>query len=219
MASVPRPSLPPDVDVRRSRRRLRTVTAYREGGRTVVLIPARFTSAQEQEWVTRMLARLSAQDRRRRPGDADLAARAGELSRRYLGGLAQPASVAWAGNQNTRWGSCTPADRSIRLSMRLQGMPSWVIDYVLLHELAHLIEQGHGPAFWRLLDAYPRTERARGFLEGFAAARRVDPGPGADLDEGPDSHLAPEVISEGASQAVAAVVSAAVAPAQREPAS
>ena len=172
---MPRPSLPPDVDVRRSRRRLRTVTAYREGGRTVVLIPARFTAAQEQEWVTRMLARLSAQDRRRRPGDADLAARAVELSRRYLGGLAQPSSVAWASNQNTRWGSCTPADRTIRLSTRLQGMPSWVIDYVLLHELAHLIEQGHGAAFWRLLEAYPRTERARGYLEGFAAARRLDP--------------------------------------------
>jgi predicted metal-dependent hydrolase len=167
------PDVPPDVDVRRSRRRLRTVTAYREGGRTVVLIPARFTSAQEQEWVRRMLARLSAQDRRRRPGDADLTARAGELSRRYLGGLARPASVAWAANQNSRWGSCTPADRSVRLSTRLQGMPSWVIDYVLLHELAHLIEQGHGQRFWRLLEHYPRTERARGFLEGFAAARQL----------------------------------------------
>ncbi len=180
---VPRPALPPDVDVRRSRRRLRTVTAYRENGRTVVLIPARFTPAQEHEWVTRMLARLSAQDRRRRPGDADLAARAVELSRRYLGGLAQPASVAWAGNQNTRWGSCTPADRTIRLSTRLQGMPAWVIDYVLLHELAHLIEQGHGPQFWRLLETYPRTERARGYLEGFAAARQSGAGPGEEAAE------------------------------------
>jgi predicted metal-dependent hydrolase len=177
------PSVPPDVDVRRSRRRLRTVTAYREGGRTVVLIPARFTSAQEQEWVRRMLARLSAQDRRRRPADADLAARAVELSRRYLRGLARPASVAWAANQNSRWGSCTPADLSIRLSTRLQGMPSWVLDYVLLHELAHLIEQGHGPSFWRLLEAYPRTDRARGFLEGFAAARQMSAGEGAQDDD------------------------------------
>jgi hypothetical protein len=154
---------------------MRTVTAYRENGRTIVLIPARFTSAQEHEWVGRMLERLSAQDRRRRPQDADLAARAVELSRRYLGGLAQPASVAWAANQNTRWGSCTPADRSIRLSTRLRGMPAWVIDYVLLHELAHLIEQGHGPRFWDLLGAYPRTERARGFLEGYAAASQLPP--------------------------------------------
>jgi predicted metal-dependent hydrolase len=178
------PAPPPDVDVRRSRRRLRTVTAYREGDRTVVLIPARFTAAQEQEWVRRMLARLSAQDRRRRPGDDALAARAVELSRRYLGGLAQPASVAWSPNQNSRWGSCTPGDRSIRLSTRLQGMPAWVIDYVLLHELAHLIEQGHGPRFWRLLEAFPRTERARGFLEGFAAARQLAMSEG----EPPETH-------------------------------
>jgi predicted metal-dependent hydrolase len=54
-------------------------------------------------------------------------------------------------------------------------MPAWVIDYVLLHELAHLIEQGHGPRFWDLLGAYPRTERARGFLEGYAAASQLPP--------------------------------------------
>ena len=165
------PELPPGVEVRRSRRRLRTVTAYRDGDRTIVLIPARFTRAQEQEWVSRMIARLSAQDRRRRPADVELMDRATELSSRYLGGLARPASVSWAANQNSRWGSCTPADGTIRLSTRLQGMPGWVIDYVLLHELAHLVEQGHGPRFWALLEAYPRTERARGYLEGFAAAR------------------------------------------------
>ena len=193
------PAVPPDVDVRRSRRRRRTVTAYREGGRTVVLIPARFTAAQEQEWVRRMMARLSAQDRRRRPGDADLAARAAELSRRYLGGLAQPASVAWAANQNSRWGSCTPADRSIRLSTRLQGMPAWVIDYVLLHELAHLIEQGHGPRFWRLLEGYPKTERARGFLEGFAASRQLPMSDGDLLPEAIEQQPEREAQTEPAS--------------------
>jgi predicted metal-dependent hydrolase len=147
------------------------VTAYRENGRTVVLIPARFTRSQEREWVARMLARLSAQERRRRPDDEELRARARTLAEKYLGGLANPAGVTWVSNQNSRWGSCTPADRSIRISTRVLGMPGWVLDYVLLHELAHLIEPGHGPGFWSLLEAYPRTERARGFLEGFAAAR------------------------------------------------
>jgi predicted metal-dependent hydrolase len=161
----------PRVEVRRSGRRRNTVTAYREAGQTVVLIPARFTRAQEREWVSRMLSRLSAQERRRRPGDDELMARARALADRHLRGLAVPASVTWVGNQNSRWGSCTPADRSIRLSTRLLGMPAWVLDYVLLHELAHLIQPGHGPGFWALLDTYPRTERARGFLEGFAAAR------------------------------------------------
>jgi hypothetical protein len=156
------------------------VTAYREGGRTVVLIPARFTKAQEREWVEKMLARLSAQERRRRPEDDELLARAHTLNERFLGSLATPATVTWVSNQNTRWGSCTPADRSIRLSTRLLGMPSWVLDYVLLHELAHLLEPRHGPAFWALLESYPRTERARGYLEGVSAAAGLDLGEGTD---------------------------------------
>lgn len=138
----------------------------------------------------RMVARLSAQDRRRRPSDEELMTRATDLSRRYLGGLAQPVSVTWVANQNSRWGSCTPADRTIRLSTRLQGMPNWVIDYVLVHELAHLVEQGHGPRFWALLRSYPRTERARGYLDGFAAARDLRIGDDdPDLDTEIDADL------------------------------
>lgn len=158
-----------EVEVRRSRRRRRTVSAYREAGRTVVLIPAAFSRRQEDEWVATMVARLERQDRRRRPSDTALAQRAAELSDRYLGGQARPTSVAWVGNQTSRWGSCTPADGTIRISSRVRGMPSWVLDYVLLHELAHLIQPRHGPRFWALLEPYPRTERARGFLEGVAA--------------------------------------------------
>ncbi|MFI2754775.1 YgjP-like metallopeptidase domain-containing protein [Cellulomonas sp. P22] len=158
------------VEVRRSRKRIRTVTAYREGDRTIVAIPARFTRAQEREWVARMLTRLANQERRRRPSDVELASRATELSTRYLGGRAVPASVAWSSNQGRRWGSCTPSDRTIRISDRLRGMPRWVLDYVLLHELVHLLHGGHGPEFWAELEAYPRTARARGFLEGYAFA-------------------------------------------------
>ena len=164
------------MEVRRSARRRRTVTAYREGDRTVVLIPARFSRTEEREWVERMLERLSAREQRRRRSDADLSARAAELSVRYLGGRAQPTSVTWVANQASRWGSCTPAEGTIRLSARLQGMPDWVVDYVLLHELAHLLEPGHGARFWALLRDYPRTERARGYLDGFAAARDLQIG-------------------------------------------
>ncbi len=99
--------------------------------------------------------------------------RALDLNTRYLDGEAIPETVRWVDNQNSRWGSCTPADRSIRLSRRLQGMPAWVIDYVLVHELAHLIEIGHTPTFWALVDRYPKAERAKGFLEGVAAASQL----------------------------------------------
>lgn len=183
------------VVVRRSARRRRTVAAFWEDGTAVVAIPASFTRAQEREWVGRMLEKLKRQGerrargvgRRRPSGDAELAAHAAALSARYLGGRAVPTSVRWVGNQNSRWGSATPADGSIRLSDKLKPMPQWVIDYVLLHELAHLLVAGHNAAFWRLLEAYPETQRAKAFLEGvaFATSRGLDRDAGGlgDADE------------------------------------
>jgi predicted metal-dependent hydrolase len=165
----------PRVEVRRSRRRRRTVSAYRDGdGTVVVLLPARMSKADEREWVATMVARLARSEQRRAPSDAALAKRAAQLSGKYLEGLARPDSVRWVDNQQHRWGSCTPADRAIRLSSRLRGMPSWVVDYVLLHELAHLLENGHTEGFWRMVDRYPKAERAKGFLEGVALGARLD---------------------------------------------
>jgi hypothetical protein len=127
---------------------------------------------EERRWIELMLDRLDARERRvpARGGDAALLTRARRLAATYFDGAVEPASVRWVDNQNSRWGSCTPEDRTIRLSSRLQVMPPWVVDYVLVHELAHLREPGHGRAFWALVAAYPRAERARGYLEGVAAA-------------------------------------------------
>ncbi|MEU4214565.1 M48 family metallopeptidase [Actinoplanes sp. NPDC026623] len=163
----------PDVEVRRSQRRRRTVSAYREGERVVVLIPDRFSRAEETEWVARMLARLAAREERIRHTDSELLIRARRLISRYLPDHADdiaPASVRWVTNQNGRWGSCTPEDGTIRISHRIQEMPEWVIDYVLLHELAHLVVPSHNASFWELVNRYPRAERARGYLEGISAA-------------------------------------------------
>ena len=172
------PSSRPEVEVRRSKRRRRTVSAYRDGDRIVVMIPASLTRAEEAEWVETMVARLEKSERRRKPSDEDLIARALVLSDRYLGGLAAPESVRWVDNQQQRWGSCTPGDRTIRLSARLQGMPSWVVDYVLVHELAHLLESRHDANFWAWVDRYPEAEKAKGYLLGWSAASRLDPPPG-----------------------------------------
>lgn len=158
--------------MRRSRRRTKTVQAFRENGRTVVAIPDRFTRAEEEEWVARMVARLDRTQRRRRPSDTELAARAERLSARYLEGRARPQSVAWVGTQSSRWGSCTPATGTIRISDQVKGMPGWVLDYVLVHELAHLLAAGHGPDFWAWVERYPHTARARGFLDGVSYAHR-----------------------------------------------
>ena len=170
----------PEIEVRRSKRRRRTVSAYRDGDRIVVLIPASMSKRDEGTWVADMVARLERSERRRKPSDEQLMSRARRLNDDYLGGLATPASVRWVDNQTSRWGSCTPADRSIRLSVRLRGMPPWVIDYVLVHELAHLIEPGHTPAFWAWVDRYPRAERAKGFLSGWSSAAHLELPPGYD---------------------------------------
>ena len=163
----------PVVEVRRSQRRRRTVSAYRDGERVVVLIPDQFSRAEETEWVDKMLARLAAREERVSRSDDELLVRAQRLISRYLSEharIAIPASVRWVTNQSGRWGSCTPADRTIRISHRIQEMPDWVIDYVLLHELAHLVVPSHNSRFWELVGRYPKAERARGYLEGIAAA-------------------------------------------------
>ena len=167
----------PVVEVRRSQRRRRTVSAYRDGERVVVLIPDQFSRAEETEWVGRMLARLAAREERLIRSDDELLMRAGRLISRYLSDherIVLPVSVRWVTNQNSRWGSCTPADGTIRLSHRIQEMPDWVIDYVLLHELVHLIVPNHNADFWELVGRYPKAERARGYLEGIAAATGMD---------------------------------------------
>ncbi len=164
----------PVVEVRRSERRRRTVSAYRDGERVVVLIPDRFSRAEESEWVDRMLARLASRQRHL-ASDEELMARARRLAARYLGEYdVAPASVRWVSNQRWRWGSCTPQDRTIRISDRVRGMPEWVIDYVILHELVHLIVPTHGTLFWALVGRYPKAERARGYLEGVSAASSLD---------------------------------------------
>ena len=170
------------VEVRRSKRRRRTVSAYREGERIVVLIPASLTRKEEAEWVETMVARIEKAEQRARLSDDDLLERAQRLSDKWLGGLATPASVRWVTNQNARWGSCTPGDRTIRLSGRLNGMPTWVIDYVLVHELAHLLEPGHDAKFWAWVDRYPQAEKAKGYLLGWSTAARIDELPGEDVD-------------------------------------
>ena len=151
-----------DVEVRRSTKRRRTVTARLQDGRLIVMIPSRMTRSEERTWVAEMQRRF---ERANGSGEIDLERRARLLATRY--GLPLPSSIQWVTNQQNRWGSCTPSDRTIRLTARLAKAPTWVLDYVIVHELAHLRHPDHSPAFWKTVNQYPRTERARGFLIGW----------------------------------------------------
>ena len=153
----PEPAL--DVRVIRSAKRTRTSSARLVGQTLEIRLPAWMSAAEEAHWV----AEWSRRFRRKMTADRiDLPERAATLAGRY--DLPRPTSIRWVDGMRTRWGSCTPATGAIRLSSALAPFPDWVIDYVIVHELAHLRVGGHNAAFWRLVGRYPRAERARGYL-------------------------------------------------------
>lgn len=158
--------IPERIEIRRSARRRRSVSARVEQDRVVVLMPAGLTAEQEQEHVRALLARLRRRRQRTRLEQDDLAGRAARLSRAHLEGRAQPVSVRWVTNQGRRWGSCSVTAGTIRISSAMTGMPGWVVDAVLVHELTHLLVPDHGAAFTAWVECYPRYAEAQAFLAG-----------------------------------------------------
>ncbi|HKZ20525.1 MAG TPA: M48 family metallopeptidase [Acidimicrobiia bacterium] len=149
----------PPVEIVRSARRKRTIQASFVGDRIRVLVPAGLRPEEEKRHVEQMVARLT---RKRELHSVDLAARARRLAEKY--DLPVPARIEWSDRQLERWGSCTFSDRSVRISSRLINMPAWVLDYVIVHELAHLAVPRHSPAFAALVARYELGERAEGYL-------------------------------------------------------
>ena len=147
------------IELRKGTKRRRHVEGVLRGDTLVVTHPPRLGREAAMEIAVELRARM---ERRLGRDRIDLPARARRLARGL--GLPLPRSVVWSDRQQQRWGSCTPCDGAIRLSSRLAGFPTWVLDYVLVHELAHLVHADHGPAFAALVARYPMTERATGFL-------------------------------------------------------
>jgi hypothetical protein len=159
-----------EIIVIRSTRRKKNVSAYRQGGRIVVSIPARMSKTDERAMVPEMVAKIRAQEAAATMSEEGLSIRIDEL----LGELApeiivRPSSVNWRGMRE-RWGSCTGIDGSIRVSDRLKGAPQYALDYVLFHEGIHLQFFDHGSEFKELLARFPEEELAEAYLSGYEAA-------------------------------------------------
>jgi predicted metal-dependent hydrolase len=157
----------PLVEIRPSTRRRKTVGAHWEGDTIVVVVPHRLSKRVQHEYADALVARLLEDRRTTHPTDADLMARSVDLLARYLPGVARPAAVTWTDRAGSRWGSCTLTDRTIRISATLQGVPPWVLDAVLVHELAHLVHPRHDADFRAVVDRYERAADAEVFLEGY----------------------------------------------------
>ncbi len=147
------------VQIIRSAKRKKTVAARLVRGVIEVRVPARLSEAEVQRHTAALVAKI---ERQTASEIIDLERLASQLAERY--DVPSPDTIRWVSNQAHRWGSCTMADRSVRISDRLSDVPSFVLEYVVLHELTHLLEPDHGSAFKAFMARYPRAERAEGYL-------------------------------------------------------
>jgi predicted metal-dependent hydrolase len=147
------------VEVIRSERRVKTVSARIVDGVIRVRIPAWMSDADERRFVDDVVTRI---EQERRSHAIDLEHRADQLARRF--DLPAPESIRWSKTQRQRWGSCSVQKGHIRISDRLVDVPPWVLDHVIVHELAHLVVADHSPAFDALVERNPLAERAIGYL-------------------------------------------------------
>lgn len=171
----------PPVEVIRSANRTKTASARRVGGKIVVRIPALTEPDKVAGIVESLVAKVLKSERKHNLKNLpNLRQRANEANKLYFGGKLDIKEIKWVTNQERRYGSCTPATQTIRISDRVATMPLWVLDYVLVHELAHLLQPNHSAEFWKLVEAYPRAERARGYL--IAVGLEGDDGPREDGD-------------------------------------
>lgn len=158
----------PEVEVIRSAKRVRTISARMVDGKIQVRIPARLSKKEEADAVAEIVAKVMKKTRSSVRSDEELTERAHRLNKAHLDSRAVVGSIRWVTNQNSRWGSCTTATGDIRISHRLQNVPDYVLDAVIIHELVHtFIHSGHSQEFWEWADRAPKAERAKGYLEAY----------------------------------------------------
>ena len=162
-----------EILVIRSTRRKKSASAYRQGGRIVISLPARMSKAEEAQVVPELIAIIRGREAAKTPTEEALASRIDALLNELAPEItARPASVSWR-PMRERWGSCTSVDRTIRISDRLKLAPDYALDYVLFHEAIHLQWGDHGQEFTDTLARFEDSELASAYLDGWEAAERA----------------------------------------------
>lgn len=159
-----------NIKIIRSEKRKKTIQAREVDGVIHIYLPSGMTEDEEVRWIDAIMKKM---ERRKKQdiltSDESLKKRARELNEKYFGGKLE-FEIRYVTNQHKRFGSCTHMDKTIRISHRVARMPEWVRDYVIIHELAHLIHPNHSKKFWELVNQYKYTERARSYLMAIGMA-------------------------------------------------
>ncbi|MDD5661501.1 MAG: M48 family metallopeptidase [Candidatus Omnitrophica bacterium] len=154
-----------EVKIIRSPKRRRTVSARLVQGTLLVNAPLLISQGR----LEKIIANFKLRFERKKLKDGlnkndNLVERASRINEKFFGNTLKVNSIEYVTGQNTRFGCCNCRLANIRISHRVGFMPDWVRDYVLLHEMAHLVEPNHSKAFWDIVNRYKFTERARGYL-------------------------------------------------------
>ena len=165
----------PEFRVIRSSRRKKSISALRQNGIIEIHIPDRMSRKDEFAIIPEMIEIVLRREAKSRSSDGKLQVMAQNLLAEFLPDFHErPTAISWRAMRE-RWGSCTTNDGTIRISLRLNGAPDYVVECVLFHELIHLRVPGHGDDFRAYLERYPHKDRAEAFLEGFEAGLSATP--------------------------------------------
>ena len=164
------------VKISYSAKRKRTVSARLEGDVLLVTAPSNINKDRLEKIVEKLKGRINSRRQKARlKKDRPLEEITQKINRKYFENRLNVRSIEYSHHQKKRYGSCDHVTGTIRISSRIKDVPGWVRDYVIVHEMAHLIEPNHGKDFYDLVARYELAERARGYLMGMT-------GPGFYVD-------------------------------------
>jgi len=153
-----------NIKVIRSSKRKKTIQAKIADGKFLIYLPSGLTKNEEEKWIRAMIDKNEKQKIRNKLNTtSELKKRADKLNEKYFE-KSLDFNIKYVTNQNTKFGSCTPKIKMIRISDKLATMPRWVQDYVIIHELAHLLYPNHSKEFWKKVNQFNYVERAKGYL-------------------------------------------------------
>ena len=166
-----------EVKINRSAQRRKTISARVVENRMYINAPADISEVRLEEVIDNFKKRFERRTLKKKlNAKEDLRGIAERLNERYFGGRLKINRIEYVTDQYKKFGCCNYRSGSIRISHRLLEMPPWVRDYVVFHEMAHIIEPNHSRAFWKIVSQYRLAERARGYLmaKGFESERESD---------------------------------------------
>ena len=155
-----------EVKVNFSQKRSKTISAKMVGDTMHINAPAGIAQERLQRVIDKFKKRFEKHKIKRELNKTPeiLQEIAQRLNRQYFSGKLEINSIEYSANQDRIFGLCNHRTKNIKISYRLKEMPDWVRNYVIMHELAHIIEPNHGENFWNIVNKYSLSERARGYL-------------------------------------------------------